>query len=83
MQQNAYIARLKNLSCSNQSDGKLCVFGGLYSRGSGILARGAGGPEFALRMLPVRLTSPSLARRWYLLNDMYNVMWHPAWLPCS
>jgi len=48
-----------------------------------ILARGAGEPDFALHMIPVRLTSPSLARRWRLLNEMYNVMWCPVWLPCS
>ena len=30
----------------------------------------------------VRMTSPSLARRRCLLNEMYNVMWRPAWMPC-
>jgi len=47
-----------------------------------ILTRGAVGPEFALH-IPLRLTNPSLARRRHLLNEMYNVMWRPAWLPSS
>jgi len=44
----------------------------------GVVARGAGRPECAPRMIPVRLTSPLLARRQHLLNEMYNVMRRPA-----
>src|SRR6218665_2139703 len=47
-----------------------------------ILARGAGGPHFA-PCNPVRLTSPSLAMRRRLQDDLYNFVWRPAWLSCS
>ena len=46
------------------------------------MARGAGGPEFELRIY-IRLTSPSLVRRRRLLNETYNVMCRSAWMPCS
>ena len=43
-----------------------------------ILARGTGGSEFAPCMIPLRLTSTSLARRRHLLNEMYNVKDHDS-----
>ena len=39
-----------------------------------ILAHGADGPEFGLRVIPVRLTSPLFTRRQHLLNEMYKVV---------
>ena len=71
----------------NNSQGQtfqVCIRMRQYFQSSGsILALGAGGLKFATSMIPVRLTNPSLARWWRLLNEMYIVKWCPAWLPCS
>ena len=59
----------------------LLQFGGRRVVGN-ILAHGAGRPV-SVPCIPVRLISPSLARRLHLINEMYKIMWRYAWLPCS
>ena len=50
-----------------------------------ILARGAGGmaDPGSCPQSTIMLTSPSLARWWSLLNEMYDMMWRPMWMLCS